>query len=211
GRSSQSGSTAGPTARGVFNGMRASAEAAFGRSDLAGLRVAVQGVGGVGSELARLLVEAGAEVTVADVDADAVAALAHRLPSVSVVTPDEILAADVDVVSPNAIGGVLDKTTIPTIRATVVCGSANNQLATSDDGASMTERGILWAPDYVVSAGGAIAGTCEVGAITETERDARLEAIYHTTLSVLEQATTEGVSSDLVAQRMAREILDSEG
>lgn len=121
--------------------------------------------------------------------------------------PDEILSADVDIVSPNAVGAVLDDNSIPTIRARAVCGSANNQLARPEHSAMLTERGIAWAPDYVVSSGGAIAGACDVGLITPDERDRKLAAVYDTTLEVLETAMTEGRSTDAVAGELARALL----
>ena len=210
GRSSVDGSTAPPTALGVFNGLRATARAALDRSDLQGVRVAVQGAGGVGAELARLLVDAGADVIVADVNANAVERLVDRLPSISVGSPDTILAADVDIVSPNAVGAILNNTTIPSIRAQAICGAANNQLATPADGPALADRGILWAPDYVVSSGGAIAGSCEIGMLTEAERDARIDAVYDTTFELLTEAMTRAVSTDEVARTRARALLADE-
>jgi glutamate dehydrogenase/leucine dehydrogenase len=210
GRSSRSGSTAPPTAVGVFNGLRATAEVALGRLGLDGVRVAVQGAGGVGSELTRLLVDAGAVVTVADVDHDAIRTLTARFPVISVVPPDMVLSADVDIVSPNAIGAVLNQDTIPTIMAKAICGSANNQLATPADADTLVDHGILWAPDFVVSSGGAIAGSCEVGAITEDQRDTGLDRIHRTTIEILAKAKAQNVSTDGVAQGMARALLAEE-
>ena len=172
GRASGGGSTAPPTAVGVFNGIRATAAAAFGGETLDGKRVAVQGAGGVGSHLVGLLTDAGATVLVADVDQDAAESVARRY-GATVVAADGILAADVDILSPNAVGGILNADTIPTIKASAICGGANNQLAHSDDGTTLAERDILWAPDYVVSAGGALAGSFEIGHITEAQYEVR--------------------------------------
>jgi leucine dehydrogenase len=209
GRASKSGSTAPPTALGVFHGIRATATAVFGSDDLIGRRVAVQGAGGVGTELTRLLTEAGAEVLISDVKAGAARATADQW-GATMVDPAEILAADVDIVSPNAIGAVLDGESIPTIKAPAVCGAANNQLARPEHGDALAERNIVWAPDYVVSSGGAIAGTYDVGVISEAERDEKLAAIYHTTLAILIEARARGVSADVVANDMARWRLDDE-
>lgn len=209
GRASKSGSTAPPTALGVFHGIRATATAVFGSDDLIGRRVAVQGAGGVGTELTRLLTEAGAEVLISDVKAGAARATADQW-GATMVDPAEILAADVDIVSPNAIGAVLDGESIPTIKAPAVCGAANNQLARPEHGDALAERSIVWAPDYVVSSGGAIAGTYDVGVISEAERDEKLAAIYHTTLAILIEARARGVSADVVANDMARWRLDDE-
>jgi leucine dehydrogenase len=206
GRSSRAGSTAPPTAIGVFHGLRATAKAVFGCDDLAGRRVAIQGAGGVGSNLARLLTEAGATVLVGDVNGDAARAAADGSKA-TVVDPEDILSADVDIVSPNAVGAVLDDNSIPTIRAKAVCGSANNQLARPEHATMLAELGIAWAPDYVVSSGGAIAGVCDVGVITPAERDRKLAAVYDTTLEVLETAVAEGRSTDAVAGELARNLL----
>lgn len=208
GRSSRSGSTAPPTALGVYHGIRATARAVFGCDDLRRRRVAVQGAGGVGSHLSRLLAEAGAEILIADVNSSAAQQAAERW-GATVVDPAEILDAEVDIVSPNAVGAVLNDESIPTIKARAICGSANNQLARPEHGDALAARGIVWAPDYVVSSGGAIAGTCDVGMITETERDEKLAAIYDTTLSVLTEAGRRGVSTDVVAHDMARSRLDN--
>lgn len=209
GRASGAGSTAPPTAVGVFNGIRATAAAAYGGGTLEGRRVAVQGAGGVGSHLVGHLVEAGADVVVADVDPTKAEAVAERH-GATVVAPDEILSANVDILSPNAVGGVLDADTIPTIRATAICGGANNQLARSADGVALAERGILWAPDYVVSAGGAIAGSCELGFLTEARRDAMLDAIFSTTLDVLTEAISSQRPTDDVARDRVRALLAEE-
>lgn len=206
GRRSRAGSTAPPTAEGVFHGLRATAKAVFGSNDLAGCRIAIQGAGGVGSNLARLLTEVGALVVVADVDREAARAMADSC-GAAVIDPDEILSADVDIVSPNAVGAVLDDDSIPTIRAKAVCGSANNQLARPEHAVMLADRGIAWAPDYVVSSGGAIAGVCDVGLITPAERDSKLAAVYDTTLVVLETALAEGRSTDAVAGELARSLL----
>ena len=206
GRASRAGSTAPPTAIGAFHGLRATAKAVFGSDDLAGRRIAIQGAGGVGSHLARLLTEAGAEVMVADVDGAAARAAADNQ-GATVVDPDEILSSDVDIVSPNAVGAVLDDDSIPTIRARAVCGSANNQLARPEHAEMLADRGIAWVPDYVVSSGGAIAGLYDVGLITADERDAKLAGIYDTTLAVLKAALVDRRSTDHVAGVLARSLL----
>ncbi len=209
GRSSGAGSTAPPTAVGVFNGIRGTVAAAFGGETLEGRRVAVQGAGGVGSHLVGHLVEAGAEVVVADMDRAAAEAVAERH-GATVVDADDILSVDVDILSPNAVGGILNADTIPTIRATAICGGANNQLARTADGVTLAERGILWAPDYVVSAGGAIAGTWELGYITAAECEAKLDAIFSTTLDLLTEAITRQRTTDSVAGERVRALLAEE-
>lgn len=211
GRASGAGSTAPPTALGVFNGIRATAVAAFGGETLEDKRVAVQGAGGVGSHLVGHLVEAGATVLVADVDRAAAEAVAERHGhGVTTVSPDNILSTEVDILSPNAVGGILNAATIPAIKASAICGGANNQLGHSGDGVALAERGILWAPDYVVSAGGAIAGSFEIGYITGAQCEAGIDAIFSTTLDVLTDAITRRRPTDAVARDRVHSLLAAE-
>ncbi|MCP5071350.1 MAG: Glu/Leu/Phe/Val dehydrogenase, partial [bacterium] len=152
GRADRSGSTALPTAQGTFVALKATAGAAFGTDDLSGLSVAVQGVGGVGALLVQMLIEAGASVVAADVDQAAVEAAAEV--GARIVSPEAILEADVDLVSPCAMGAILTEDSIETVRARAICGCANNQLATPECADLLDSKGILWAPDYIASAGG---------------------------------------------------------
>lgn len=204
GLSSHSGSTAPPTALGVFHGLRGVADVVFGDPALDGRSVAVQGVGGVGTELVRLLVGAGASVTVADVDQAAVTRAVEQF-GVRAVPSDAILTSDVDIVSPNAMGGILDASVIPRISAKAVCGSANNQLAEPECARLLADRGIVWAPDYVVSAGGAMAGVCEYGRITPAERDEKLAGIFDTTVEILRRSQDEKRLPGEIATVLVRE------
>ena len=206
GRSDQSGSTAVPTAEGGYNAIRAAAKACFGSDDLGGLRIAVQGAGGVGCELIARLAAAGARVVAADVNGAAVKEVRARY-GAEVVAPDEILEVPADILSPNALGGVLDERSIPLLSVRAVCGCANNQLANPSCAGLLQERGIAWVPDYVASAGGAIDGCKDVGLVTPEGRDARLSAIYDTALEVLERAAAGGLTTEAAAQAMARERL----
>lgn len=207
GRADQSGSTAVPTALGCFAGLQATVRAAFGRDEFHGLRIAIQGVGGVGGELARMLVDRGAEVLVADVDS---AALRQMAPlGVRIIAPEAILSADVDILSPNAMGAVLSAQTVPTIRARAICGCANNQLATPEVAHLLTERGILWAPDYVVSAGGAIDGCKDAGILSAEERDARIAGIGTTLTTIFDLATRGNTTTEAAAQALARDAVEN--
>src|SRR6184192_879180 len=143
------------TARGVLHGIRAGLEHVFGSPDLAGRSVLVQGVGAVGYDLTRLLAADGARVLVSDVDPELAASVAAEVGG-SVVPPGEAIAAECDVFSPCAVGGILDAESIPRLRCRIVAGSANNQLADPSDADRMHRSGILYAPDYVVNAGGVI-------------------------------------------------------
>lgn len=205
GRSDQSGTTAIPTAQGCFSALKATIKAAFGRDDFTGLRIAIQGVGGVGGVLAGMLADAGADLVVADIDqaaVDAAAALGAK-----VVSPDEILAADVDLLSPNAMGAVLSQASIPTIRAKAICGCANNQLATPDCAQALKDRGILWAPDYVVSAGGAIDGCKDADLITAQESAAKIEAIGATLTTIFECANRANNTTEAAAYALAQDLI----
>ena len=156
----QSGDSAGGdpspwTAWGVFLGMEAAVRSRLGKDSLQGLTVAVQGVGHVGAHLCRFLHEAGAKLIVADVNRDNLASVSAAVP-VTVVAPKDILFADADVLAPCALGNVFTSLTIPKLKAKVIAGAANNQLSTMADGARLAAREILYAPDYVINAGGII-------------------------------------------------------
>ncbi|WP_343347724.1 Glu/Leu/Phe/Val dehydrogenase dimerization domain-containing protein [Sphingomicrobium sp. XHP0239] len=143
------------TARGCYLGIRAAVARKLGRETLSGVHVAIQGAGSVASHLARHLVNDGATLSIADVDALRAEALARET-GATVVDPADILALDADVLSPCALGAILDADTIPAIKAAIVAGAANNQLGTPEDGQRLAARDILYAPDYVINAGGII-------------------------------------------------------
>ena len=198
------------TARGVRHGIEASLAEVRGEDSLAGVHVAVQGVGKVGRWLVEELVEAGAEVTVADVDGAAVERV-EREYGVDSVPAGEVYDVDCDVFAPCALGGVLDDETIPRLRCDAVCGSANNQLAARPHADALAERGILYAPDYVANAGGLISGVVEMaGGDTAAALDRaasirdRLERIYET-------ARAEGITPVAAADRYAERRMRAGG
>jgi len=205
----QMGSSAPPTARGVFRGLLALARHALGSSELAGVHVAVQGAGAVGAHLATLLAQAGATVTVADVRDGAVRALRERV-EVRVASPDQILFVKADLLAPCALGGVLSAGTIPWMRVRGICGGANNQLETEADARRLRERGIAIVPDFVASAGGIIAGMAASGIYPKEEMPAKLDGIYARTLAILAAADREDRTPHEIAYRMADEILARE-
>ena len=205
----QMGSSGPPTALGVFHGIRALAAHVLGTPDLTGVRVAVQGAGAVGSDLAVHLVEAGARVTIADVDEKAVQTVRGRT-EVDIVSPDKILFMDADILSPCALGAVLSEGTIPWLRVRGICGGANNQLATDSDGVRLRRRGIALVPDFVASAGGVIAGTAAAGLYPKEQMNGKLRGIYDRSLAILRQAEAENVTPHEVAYRMAAELLERE-
>ncbi|HUG45565.1 MAG TPA: Glu/Leu/Phe/Val dehydrogenase dimerization domain-containing protein [Sphingomicrobium sp.] len=143
------------TSLGVFLGLKAAVRRALGKDDVDGLHIAIQGAGSVASGVAMLAAGEGAKLSIADVDADKAKKLAEATGG-TVVSPEDVLFLEADVVSPNALGAILDEQSIPKLNAPIVAGGANNQLATREDGARLDERGILYAPDYVINAGGII-------------------------------------------------------
>ncbi|MDH5345860.1 MAG: amino acid dehydrogenase, partial [Gammaproteobacteria bacterium] len=143
------------TAFGILKGIEAAARSKLERDDLAGLRVAVQGVGHVGYHLCRYLHEAGAGLVVADIDSSRVQRAVDEFGATGVPLED-LLSQDVDVVSPCALGAILNARSIPALRAAIVAGGANNQLETAGDGQRLHDAGILYAPDYVINGGGII-------------------------------------------------------
>jgi len=191
------------TAVGVLAAMRAALDLRLGRSDFEGVRVAVQGCGKVGSYLVRLLVDAGATVSIADIDAERTAALAEST-GAQVVSVDEVLFSDADVVAPCALGGVLNETSIPRIAAPIVCGGANNQLATDADDGRLAEAGALFVPDFVANAGGIINLGRELLGYDRDEAIARTEAIGTTVREVIELGNELGVPPGAAAIALAR-------
>lgn len=212
----QSGDSAGGdpspwTALGVFLGIEAAVRARLGADSLAGIRVAVQGVGHVGLRLCRLLHEAGATLAVSDVDADNLRRVRVELP-VTEVAPTQLLFADVDVLAPCALGNILTSVTIPKLKARVIAGAANNQLADSADGARLADRGILYAPDYVINAGGIISVAREyLGASHEAEVRDEVKRIPERLQAIFAEAEASGRPTDAVADDLARRIVSGKG
>ncbi|MGZ8614706.1 MAG: Glu/Leu/Phe/Val dehydrogenase dimerization domain-containing protein [Actinomycetota bacterium] len=204
-----SGSSAGATALGVFHGIRASVRQAFGDDGLSGRHVLVQGIGAVGSRLAELLHDAGAQLTIADLDNDRATALAASL-EVESAPAHHVFDTECDVFSPCASGGVLSAESIPLLRCRVVAGAANNQLATSWDADRLHDRGILYAPDYVINAGGVIhlAGYERLG-WDEAQMMSRLAGIGQTLADLFDRAEREGITPAGTADRLATERIDA--
>jgi leucine dehydrogenase len=193
------------TARGVFESMRAAAQQSFA-SEMKGLTVAVQGTGNVGSRLCRMLHDAGAKLIISDVDLDRCSKLASEL-GATVVAPDKIVTSDADILAPCALGGVLNEETIPNINAKLICGGANNQLRSEEDGKALRERGIVYAPDYVVNSGGIINVVAEYMEETTEQVRVRVQQIAGRLLTVLAKAEQERLPTNLVADRMAESII----
>ena len=192
------------TALGVFRGIQACAQALWGSPQLEGRRVAIQGVGSVGFHLARHLVQAGAEVVVTDIRPDKVRRAVDEL-GVRAVEPDAIFDVECDVFSPCALGAVLNDETIARLKAPIVAGSANNQLAEPRHGDLLHERGVLYAPDYVINGGGVINVAEELGpgGYSAERARAKVERIYDRVLEVIELSRSRNVPTHRAADELA--------
>jgi valine dehydrogenase (NAD+) len=192
------------TAWGLFQGMRAAAEQVWDTPSLAGRRVGIAGLGKVGKHLIGHLLEDGAEVVGTDVAEVAVAWVRDRYPQVELVDDDAaLIRSDIDVYAPCALGGALNDETVPVLRARIVAGAANNQLAHPGIEKLLEERGILYAPDYVVNAGGVIQVADEIEGFDFTRARQRATGIFQTTRRILQLAAAEGIPPALAADRLA--------
>ena len=200
------------TAYGVFLGMQAAAQHCWGSRSLAGRTVAVAGAGKVGSHLIGHLVDDGADVLVTDVDPTAVERVQTRHPQVKAV-PDTatLVRTPHDLYSPNALGSALDEATVAVLPARIVCGGANNQLATVEVAEQLRKRGILYAPDYLVNAGGVIQVEDERHGFAFARAKAKAEGIFDIALRVFRTADDEGVSPAVAADRLAEDRMRSVG
>ena len=203
GTTGRGGNSGRGTARGGVHAIRATVEHAFGSPDLAGRSVLVQGAGAVGGLLARELAEAGARVLVSDVDEERAAATGCET-----VPPEAVLGTEVDVYSPCAVGGTLSADSIPQLACRAIAGCANNQLAEPEDAERLRERGILYAPDYVVNAGGIIQLIgLEDESWNEAQLEERLAGIGHTLRALFAEAVTEKITPAEAADGLVRRRL----
>jgi leucine dehydrogenase len=194
------------TALGVRRGIEACVELRLGRSSLEGIHVAVQGVGHVGYHLCKELAAAGAKLSVADVD-PLKAERAQRELGAAIVPLDEIFSIQCDVLAPCALGSALNDRTIPRLRATIVAGAANNQLAEPRHGDDLNARGILYAPDYAINAGGLINVAAEVTGYDAATSRARTLKIYDTIYEIAERSRKTGTPTYRVADLLVEEKL----
>ncbi|MFN3513328.1 MAG: Glu/Leu/Phe/Val family dehydrogenase [Phenylobacterium sp.] len=208
GHAAASGDPSPVTAEGVFRGVKLCVARALGR-DLAGVTVAIQGVGHVGAYLAEKLHAAGARLVIADVNEQAVAEVARRT-GAQVVSPGAIFDVEADVFAPCALGGAVNATTLSRITAKVIAGGANNQLADAEAGRQLFDRGVLYAPDYVINGGGIINVAGEIRALERDEAfdpawvEAKLARLTQTLEEVLDRAAAENRPTHEVANEIAK-------
>ena len=200
----RSGDPSPATAYGTFVGIQTAVKERLGRDSLEGLRVAVQGVGNVGFDLARQLGEAGVKLWVTDIHREPLVQAGKEL-GATVVAPEEIFGLDVDVFAPCALGAILNDSTIPQLKAKIVAGAANNQLAEPRHGLELMKRGILYAPDYVINAGGIIDVYHERIGFDRRALLEHIEGIHDNLMEVFERARKEERPTGEVADAIAEE------
>lgn len=200
------------TALGIFLGIKAAVKHKLGRDSVEGVHVAIQGTGSVGGGVARLLAREGARLTLSDINFDRAEALAAELGG-EAVSADAIMSIPCDVFSPNALGAILDDDGIARLDCAIVAGGANNQLARPEHGPKLAERGILYAPDYVINAGGIISVTMEYLCRNDAapcdinEVRKRIALIPGRLETIWQESDATGISPDRVADKMAQELI----
>lgn len=198
------------TAHGVYMGIKASVKEKHKTDSLKGLRVAVQGLGNVGFHLVEELAREGAEVTVSDIDADKCKKVEGQF-NVKVVAPEQILAADCDVLAPCALGAIFNDQTISKLKTKIIAGGANNQLAEARHGQALKEMGVLYAPDYVINAGGLMNVFVELEKYSPERALQKTETIYDSILAIYDIAKREDIPTNVAADRIAERRINQIG
>ena len=210
GRAGTSGDPSPVTAFGVYRGIKAAAKHKFGSDDLSGKTVSVQGVGHVGYYLCRNLASEGARLVVTDIDREKVEQVVREF-GAQAVGPDEIYSVPADIYAPSALGATVNDQTIPLLKAQIVAGAANNVLAEERHGDELHRRGILYAPDYVINAGGLINVCGELNGWTPERSMRKAGDIYGTLLRIFEMADAQGIPTYRAADRVAEERIEAVG
>ena len=196
------------TARGVWQGIKATAKVALGRDDLEGLTIAVQGLGKVGWDLCRHLHESGAKLIIANRSNKEMAEKAIAEFGAKIVATEEIYAQECDIFSPNAMGAILNPTTIPMLQCKAVAGGANNQILDDASGIALKQKGIFYAPDFVINGGGVINAAAEVdGPYNKDEVLKKVDNIYNTIEHILTESKKTGEPEGVIATRFAESII----
>ena len=194
------------TARGIYLGVKAAAKRALGADSMAGVHVAIQGVGSVGGGLARYLAADGAKLTIADVDTTRASTLAAEL-GAETTDVDSIMAVEADIFSPNALGAILTEASVAALKVKAVAGGANNQLATGLEGRMLGDRAIVYAPDYVINAGGIINVLRHIENADDAIINARIDAIPARLDAIWDESEGSGDTPAEVADRMAKRLI----
>ena len=195
---------------GTMQGLLAALNRKFGNEEVGSYSYAVQGLGHVGIEFVKLLKERGAKVFVTDINKDRVARAVDEY-GAEAVGLDEIYDVDVDVYSPCALGGTVNEQTLPRLKAKIICGAANNQLATNEIGDEVEKRGILYAPDYAVNAGGVMNISLEIDGYNRERAMRMMRTIYHNLTRIFEIAERDGIPTYRAADRLAEERIEIMG
>lgn len=195
------------TALGVFLSIEKAVQIKLGKTDLKGIKVAVQGAGAVGADLCKRLANAGAKIFIADIDKGR-ASHAASISNGEIVDIDEVIGLEVDVFAPCALGAIINDVTIPALKAQIICGAANNQLAEPLHGDALVKRDILYCPDYVVNAGGIINVAYEVdGNYSKDIVEKHVEQIPYTLEKVLKEAIDKKQSPAIIADNQAKKLI----
>jgi leucine dehydrogenase len=199
------------TALGVFHGIRACLDVVYGTSDVRGRKVAIQGVGNVGYNLAKYLHEGGAQIIASDINVGNLERVEKEF-GATIVDGDEFFRSSCDVLAPCAIGGIINARTIDLVQAPILCGGANNILEDEQrEGASLAERKITYAPDYVVNAGGLMNVYAELHGWPAEKAMADTEGIFNTVKQIVHRSQVEGVSSLTASNTIAEERIEAVG
>lgn len=204
-----SGNPAPYTALGVFRGMQASAMQTWGSKSVKGKVVGIQGVGSVGFELAKLIHEDGGSLLFTDINKDNIAKFQAEFPEAKFVQADDIYTTEMDVYSPCALGATLNDKTIPQLKCKIVNGAANNQLAEDRHGKQLQELGILYAPDYLINAGGLMNVSIEFEGWNDDKSRRMIDKIYDTTLEIFKTAEERGIPVNEATDYLAEQRLKS--
>lgn len=197
------------TAYGVYMGMKAAAKEQFGTDSLAGKKVVVQGVGHVGEHLVEFLSKENAEVMIADIYEDRLKEVAGRFTNVKIIDKDSVYDQDMDIYSPCALGATVNDETLSKMNCSIIAGAANNQLAEEEKhGRAIMDKGILYAPDYLVNAGGIINCYWEVIGYNRDAAMSQTENIYNTTLEIFKKSKKENIPTYLAANKLAEQRID---
>lgn len=204
-----SGNPAPYTALGVFRGMEAACLKVFGQRDLKGRKVAIQGVGSVGFELAKLLNKSGATIFYTDIGEENTKRMKEHLPNAQFVNPAEIFDVECDVYAPCALGASINDETLSRLKCKIVCGAANNQLKEDRHGLELKKRNILYCPDYLINAGGLMNVSIEFEGWSDTKSRRMIDKIFNTTLDIFNISELENIPTNVAADKLAERRIES--